>query len=95
MAFSAIANTSDRKPLGNRFVVTVVVDEVDNTGSSFKVPFLSFIDAIIGAVADEDAVSVQARKNTLTDSATEDDGGEVFLKTSAGTHDVHLTVLGR
>jgi hypothetical protein len=94
MAFSILFGTRQRYALGNRWRVVFVADEVDNTGSYVTKESigLSRIDSVT-ATAKEDAVSVQAFSNSQDGSAAS--AGDLFLKTSAGTHDVNVEVIGR
>lgn len=96
MVFSLVSNTKSRRPVGNRWEVTAKVDEVDNTGSYVAAATLglSHIDSVV-ATCVEDAVAVQVSKNSQTSGGTEDDGGDVWLKTASGTHDVEIRVVGR
>lgn len=99
MAELSLVSTAvnSRLPLGNRFQVTVLVDEVTNGGDDFVTGAtlgLSSIDGIVGAVAKESAVAVRAHENSQ-DFGSSTSLGSVSLQTSAGTHDVWLTVIGK
>lgn len=86
-----------RVPVGNRFLVTVLVDEVTNGGADFVTGStlgLTFIDGIVGVAAKESAVNVRAHENSQ-DFGSNTTNGSVSLQTSAGTHDCWLSVVGR
>lgn len=95
MAFSIVSGTRKRVPVGNRFMVTFVADEVNNTGSYVaKADIgLSTIDSAV-AVDKEAATAIQCVANSQ-DGSTLTNYGDVYLKTASGTDDVQVVVIGR
>ena len=97
MAFSVVSGTRKRTPLGNRWMVSFIADDVDSTGSYVAKASigLSSIDAVVGVSMEDAAVAVQASKNSQTAGGAEDDLGDLWLKSASTTSDVHVVVIGR
>jgi len=95
MALSLVSGTHFRFPLGNRFLVVGLADEVDSSGDEVAASTLelSNIDAIVGAVCKESNVAVRAHENSTDGSDTS--AGALFLQTASGTHDIWFAVIGR
>ena len=97
MAWSIVANTRQRFPVGNRTLVTFIADDVTSGGDYVAAASIGLksIDAVLGVSMEDATVAVQVTKNSQTAGGLEDDPGDLFLKSASTTSDVHVAVLGR
>lgn len=96
MAFT-VASSDIRRPLGNRWIRTFVIDEVTSSGSSVDLRGygVHVIEAVVGAVDTQAAEGPIVQKNSVTLSQTEDDPGRIWVQTASGTDDVSVTLIYR
>lgn len=95
MAYSLVSGSYSRRPLGNRWEVTCVVDDVTSSGDSVTAASLGLTGSIDSLVATAlgAAVAIQAAKNSTTGSDTS--AGAIFLKSASTTTDVEVRMVGR
>ena len=95
MAFSLVTGSYSRRPLGNRWEITCLVDDVTSTGSNVTAATLGLtgsIDSLV-ATAIGATVAIQAAKNSTTGS--DSSAGSIFLKSASTTTDVEVRLVGR
>ena len=92
-----VLSTGKRQVVGDRFMRRFNINEVPTAGDEVDLqPYgVHTIEDVVGAVCIESAQAVQARKNSITDSITEDDPGRLFLATTTATDDVVVTLIYR